>query len=379
MAAPGKYTINLLSTQRESLLATFTPAAPLTATNSHIQYRVTGTDAWTTLFIPNANTSIRISSLGGGVNYQVRVRGINTGDSPTSYGEWSSIISQTTIAMSNGTRLVEWNPKGTLAGPIVNNTGTAGSPDPTEFDLDVSMLGGGTLSNQIRNGWDVWQASGGDTGLRIATFPPVANIPQPCTIYMCFVPFFVDGTFRWLMRGRNDEIQIRMSNVGFSATSNGVGIFNLGTIVVSAQLYVLEFVMDGLSSSLRVQDDLGQDVNNSANINFTGDVAPESLAWDIPTSAGLSGNAQYMESFVVGGIGTAAERNSYMENLLLKYSTNTTGGAGHVLLPSFRSAAGAITLDNTTSVGAASYVPPVPPVGGSAAKRSLSINIGINI
>ena len=313
MAVPGQITLNSLVAGIVSLTANYTNPTPGDTDKIFIQFKLSSITEWTTVEIFD-NSTFTVWGLDGGVSYDCRLRAISNADG---FGPWSNTLSQSPTVTTFGPPLVEWNDEGVNPGPTVTNTGTFGSP-ASNYDLDVAIINGGSLSNQVRNGRPVWQSSGG-AGLRETNTPP-PGISQPCTIYVAYIPFFTDGNFRWIVRGGFTDIEIEQNNSGFRATKNGQGIYSAGTIVTDGRLYVLEFVVNNAASTLRVLDDTGQDTGNiSGNIGSSSSISPESVAFDFQATSGEEGPGQWMSIVVIDGIGTTLERNAVIEQLFQKF------------------------------------------------------------
>lgn len=358
MAVPGQITLNSLTPGVASLTANYTNPSPGDTDRIYLQIRLNGTTPWVTVEIFD-NSTFTVWDLDSTTAYDVRLRAINDTDG---FGPWSNTLTQTTLTDSFGPSLVAWDEDGVVPGPFVNNTGSLGAP----YNLDTVIGNGANLSNQVRNGRNVWQSSGA-AGLRPASTPPSPAISQPCTIYFALVPFFVDTNFRYILRGGFADVEIRLRNDGFALSSAGNGIFLVGSPQTDGRLYVGECVINNTASSIRILDDLGNDTGLvGGNLQYGGTISPESVAVDFSNSPGEDLAAQYMEIAIYSGVGTTAERNARIQELFQKFELNapniieystaevvsgsadtTTGTEGTVEL---RTAIGSTTEDVTSGI-----------------------------
>lgn len=311
MAAPGIFTIDSVTAGVESLIVAWTPTAPLTTDRTYLSYKKSTDSAWITLDLESATSPATIWGLESAEDYDVTIVGIDESTTPDTIGPGSAISSKKTLTSSFGAKLVDWGPDGVNFSPTtVDNVGTKGST----YNLDTDIPGSGSLSNQTRNGRNVWQVSG-DGGLKVSPAPPVSTISQPCTVYIAIQPFFLDGNFRWVMRGGFNDLQIKANNSGWTFTlAPGAGIFNIGNAATDGRLYVLECKVDNTTGSLRVLDSTGADTGTIAgNLSSSAVIRPESMNWDVPATANQTLPAQNYRAFIVNGIPTTAERNALID------------------------------------------------------------------
>lgn len=314
MPVPGPITLNSLTPGVASLFASWTQSTPADTDSIYVQVRQTGQTAWITGIVFD-ETGRDIWNLNGSTSYDVRVRGYSNADG---FGPWSNTLTQTTLADSFSNAPVIYDEDGVQPGPIVeNNNGSAGA----NYDMNTVIGDPSQLSNQVRNGRNVWQTTGAGA-LRVPVVPPTPAIAQPFTVYFALTPFFLDGNFRYVLRGQDNRFQLAVRQDGFILASNFNGIYGVGNPPsTDGRLYVVEAVVNNTGSSLRVLDDVGNDTGIvTGNINFSGNVQPSSYG------GGPAGNtneylpAQYMELAIYSGVGSAAEREARIEELFQKWS-----------------------------------------------------------
>lgn len=355
MAVPGQITLNSLIGATASVQSAYTNPSPGDTDRIYWQIKPSGGIEWLTVDLdtsidPGYNSAFTGWNLDSVTSYDVRMRAINDIDG---FGPWSNTLSATTLADSFGPPLVAWDEDGVLPGPFVDNVnGSLGAP----YNLDTQLGTTANLSNQVRNGRDVWQSSN-SCALSTSPTPPSPDIPQPCTIYTALVPFFVDGNARWIIRGGFANIEIRARSDGFILSSNGNGIYAVGTPITDGRLYILECQINNTGSKLRVIDDQGNDTGEvSGNIVYGGNISPEVMAADVAITANQDLPAQFMETLILTGLGNSSTRQARREELLQKWRLNapdiieyTSGDAGSTLGDSTTGADGAVAIGADTA------------------------------
>lgn len=314
MPVPGPITLNSLTPGVASLDAVWTQSTPADSDSLYVQVKQTGTTVWTTGIVFD-ETGRTIWNLNGSTSYDVRLRGYSNADG---FGPWSNTLTQTTLADSFSSAPVIYDEDGVKPGPIVENTnGSAGA----NYDMNTVVGDAGQLSNQVRNGRNVWQTTGAGA-LRVPVVPPTPAITQPFTCYFALTPFFLDGNFRYVMRGQDNRFQVACRQDGFILASNFSGIYGVGNPPsTDGRLYVVEAVVNNTGSSLRVLDDLGYDSGIvTGSIGFAGNVQPSSYGGGPAANTNEYLPAQYMEFAIYSGVGTTQEREARIEELFQKWS-----------------------------------------------------------
>lgn len=350
MAVPGQITLNSLTPGPSSLEANFTNPTPGDTDRVYFQIKQTGDIEWITADIPGGSP-VDAWGLEPSTSYDVRLRAVNDIDG---FGPWSNTLTQTTSADSMAPALVLWDEDSVVgSGPgtqlvAVNNVnGSLGSP----YNLTTLFGTTSALTEQVRNGRPVWQrGGGGDAGISTNPTPPSPAINQPCTIYVALTPFFVDANARWIIRGGFANIEVRVRNDGFILSSNGNGIYAVGSPQTDGRVYVLECQVNNTNSKLRVLDDQGNDSGEqTGNIQYAGPVSPEVMAWDVGQQGNASLPAQFMEVGVYPGLGTVSERQARREELFQKWAFDapdlieyTTGDSANTLADTGGNGAGAV-------------------------------------